>query len=221
MFMLMEANKKSDDISDGEKTEDPKVADAQKTDTGDDADTTNDKKDKGTENDDSGNDLFADVDHQSDMGTGGEGLDTPDTNDESDTTNSNDDGVVTNTDDEGDGTSTDEDMNNDTEETHVVDDTSKTKSQKLFSDYYDLFTNVNDMVSLLSNISELNSLEYTTVTRTIDNLKELSFSINTYMMNRFNTKTYEENLAMYYKMVNSVKITDKIISKIIENRNKG
>ena len=75
------------------------------------------------------------------------------------------------------------------------------------------------MISDLANYRTDDKVQFITISRLSDNLESLAYSINDYINIRFKTKTYEENLLMYQKIVDSIKISDEIMSKIIENRN--
>lgn len=231
---------------DGEKTKDPEldknedIEDTKKKkdeeDTEDDTVTDTDDEneddlfnDVDTQVDDSGlnddqDDSMVDTDNTDDI-EGDDNTDDLGTDDASDDLDSTDDmGGDDSSDDMGDDNMDDgssDDMGDDIDESDPEEDEAiKLKNKKLLDDYFKLYSNIADMINLLANVNEHNKIEFSIFSKLSDNLQSLKYSINDYINIRFNTCSYEQNLAMYFKIANSVKITDKIISNIIENRNK-
>lgn len=249
MFILAEARKRNQDSAKaGEDNEDPEIEDGQETDedmdddSSDDSGNTDDEDDlfknvdaetgegesddittdDTTTDDDSGlgdNDTPADDD--SGLGDDNASDDTADDNtdlddgDNTDGSESDDDGT---SDMDGDDSS---DEYSDGEEDSTDEETQKLKNKKLLNDYFKLYTDVGDIIDSISNVDEHNKFEFSILIEAIRNLEKLRYTINDYINIKFVKSSYEENLATYYKMTNSIKITDKIISNIIENRNKN
>lgn len=192
---------------------------------GDSDDTTTDDTsdtDDGTTDDDSGlGDNDTPDDDDSGLGDDNASDDTaddntdPDDGDNTDGSESDDDGT---SDMDGDDSSDDY---GDSGEDSTDEETQKLKNKKLLNDYFKLYTDVGDIIDSISNIDEHNKFEFSILIEAIRNLEKLRYTINDYINIKFAKCSYEENLATYYKMTNSIKITDKIISNIIENRNKN
>lgn len=219
----------------GEENEDPDIEDTQKTDTEDTDNNDNEKndteepdftdvdneiedKEKDTNNDDTGED---------DLGTDTETDNTEDIPDETPPDDTGDDLGDTpkegNTDTNDDTTTDDSEMNNDDNNDNEISDDEqsndnveeKIKNKSLLQDYFSLYTSISNLIQTLSNVSGIDKLEYSTLLKINENLLQLKYCINEYINIRFINRSYEENLSMYYKIVNSLKITEKIISNIV------
>ena len=174
----------------------------------DDFDNPSDETDEG----DSGIDDNDDFSDDSETDTAGdlENDDGESVDDENDLDNSDEEN--------SDMTSDDENENIDDEQNNDEDDEEKIKNRSLLQNYFDLYSKIVSMIQSLSNVEGNNKFEFSTITTIGENLNDLKYNINDYINIRFAKRTYEENLSMYYKMINSLKITDKIISNIVENR---
>lgn len=156
-------------------------------------------------------DNYDDTGEGDDLG-GDDSENNPDSDDTSDDLDNNDSSDGEDSyDDTGEG---EDDLSQDDTEKN------KLKLKKLLDDYFDLYSFINEMINSFENINEKDKIEFSIFSKISDNLQSLKYSINDYINIRFTKSSYEANLAMYYKITNSVKITDKIISNIIENRNK-
>ena len=136
-----------------------------------------------------------------------------------------------NTDDNGDGLGADENMEGEENSDENYDDETgneeldeeqkneeKIKNKKLINNYFDLLTNMNSMLDNLSNVEGNDKFESSTLVNINKNLQNLKYAVNDYINIRFAKRSYEENLSMFYKMENTLKITCKLISNICEKR---
>ena len=250
MFILAEAKKKNQDSTkEGEENQDPDVEDTQEKDedleddSGNESDDTDDGddlfknidaeagSDDMTDDSTSDDDTSGDDTDDNGLGDAGEGLDNPDDlgddtdngDDYTDDTTENDDSSDTDSDDTSDDIDPSDDDYSDGEDDGSAEDEEKQKlkNKKLLADYFKLYTDIGDIIDSISNIDEHNKFEFSILIESIRNLEKLRYTINDYINIKFAKCSYEENLATYYKMTNSIKITDKIISNIIENRNKN
>lgn len=205
------------DLNEDEAKNDGDVEEKQDENNGDEKETSPDPIDS---DDVEGDKLFSDVDNEADQEDGKTDTDETGNEDDLDNDNSNNDsnGEESDLDDTETDDSDDSTTYGETDETPEDDDL-KIKTKKLLTDFVNLHNEVKNMYNDLTNYSTENKVQFLTITRMASNLEELAYSINDYIHIRFNKKSYEENLLMYQKIVDSIKISDEIISKIIENRN--
>ena len=174
----------------------------------DDLDTTDDTENADDENKDDLNDDNTEEDNTND--TEGNEEDNMDNN-------TDDDG---NLDGENEEDDTDENLD-DEQNSEGDDEEEKIKNKSLLQNFFDLYSKITSIIESLDNVEGNNKFEFSTINTEKENLNELRYSINDYINLRFAKRTYDENLAMYYKITNSLKIADKIISNIVENRSES
>ena len=175
-------------------------------------------------------DLFHDVDNEADKDTNNN-----DQNDQSNDNKDNDDNQNDdmNTDDDGfddsDNIDGEEDnTNSDTEDDSSVDDSQtednldelvkKNLLKKSFSNLYSDIRVIIDKVN--SSIDYDDEVESFTLSNLSNNLKRSQSLVYDYVLNIFDKKEYAENLYIYYSILDTVKLSKEIISKIVEKRNK-
>ena len=84
-----------------------------------------------------------------------------------------------------------------------------------------MYNDISSIIDRLDNRKDIASnLECITLTKSTDNLKTIKNILYDYITNIFSTKDYTENLYYYHYILNSVKITGKIVDKILEIRDK-
>lgn len=136
--------------------------------------------------------------------TGMEDSDDDNNNNDQDTTD--DTSIEDNTDDEIEGSEDDTDIN---------------KKKKLLEAYKKLYNDTEELINQISNtLSSCNDIEYKALQTTIDNLYKIKEILYNYIINHYNKSEYNENLYYYISSVKCIKITKKILYKILEIRNK-
>ena len=115
-----------------------------------------------------------------------------------------------------DNTSDEDSMNNGSEE-----DIEKFKQKKLLNDYIKFY---NDTIIIIEKINNnkknADYLQNKSLDSCLDNLERIKDDVYQYLTELYNTKTYSENLYNYYVFLKSVKITNKIVEKIVEIQDK-
>lgn len=232
-MFLSEAKKDPNSTKDGEEQDDVDVNEDETKDDGDMEDDTDQPSDDPIDSDDvEGDELFSDVENDDETDTEENNNDTDTLDDDETNTDNNEDDSnsddtsdemsddeTDSTDDSDDEFSNNDDVDSEEDGSSEEDNEAKIKNKKLLTDFVNLHNEVKTMSNDLTNYSTDNKVQFLTITRMAENLEELAYSINDYIRIRFSTKSYEENLLMYQKIVDSIKISDEIISKIIENRN--
>ena len=144
-------------------------------------------------------------------------------NNEEDNTGENEDEVNNTEEEPGESEPTEDDnqddedsMNNGSEE-----DIEKFKQKKLLNDYIKFY---NDTIIIIEKINNnkknADYLQNKSLDSCLDNLERIKDDVYQYLTELYNTKTYSENLYNYYIFLKSVKITNKIVEKIVEIQDK-
>lgn len=154
----------------------------------------NNTEEDNTDEDNTSDDLNTEEDNTSDNSTE-EDMSTDDNSGEDDSFDSND-----NTEEDGD---------------------EKDKNIRLLQSYKKLYIDVNSIINKFSSSNiYCNKLESETIINAMDNLIRVRDLLYDLIINKFKSKSYDENLYNYLYIVKIVKFTNEIIKKIVELRNK-
>lgn len=200
LFLLNEKEETFDNEKDITNNKDPKVSDSEKN-----LETEGKKKEKKTEDDTTGDDNTDDFPNMDD---------TPDDTDD----NIGDD-------------NTDDSNTDDTDIDNTLDDTSTDekpkdmfeieKKKKLLESYKKLYNDSENLLNQINNImNSCNTSEYPALQICGNNLIKVQQILYRYITEYYNNKSYEENLYYYISTIESIKLLDKIVDKIVQIRNK-
>ena len=152
--------------------------------------------------------------------TEGEDNTSDDLNTEEDNTSDNSTEEDMPTDDNSDD-NTGEDDSFDSNDNTEEDGDEKDKNIRLLQSYKKLYTDVNSIINKFSSSNiYCNKLESETIINAMDNLIRVRDLLYDLIINKFKSKSYDENLYNYLYIVKIVKFTNEIIKKIVELRNK-
>lgn len=195
-------------------------------------------EDKDGDGDIDDDDLFNDVDKEADANDDSTEDSNNNNNDNSDLEESNDDDLNTNDDQDDtssiDDSSTDDtdtdDINNDdnqdndssTDESQSEDDNDETTKKNLLKKSFSiLYSDINVLIDKINSAIDYDDeIESFTLSNLSNNLKRSQSLVYDYVLNLFDKKEYAENLYIYYSILDTVKLSKEIISKIVEKRNK-